>query len=87
MKEEKGFVERRKHRRIKMRGDAFAFLRPPVNKIGQLIDISFSGLSFNYFSKQEASMEANGLDLLADGTICLEDIPYTIINDFITASQ
>lgn len=80
-------VERRAEKRYLMRGDTFAFLHPPVNKIGQLIDISLSGLAFSYFSTSGASMESNGLDLLGDGGIYLEDIPYQTIHDYVLPNE
>ncbi|MCB2183145.1 MAG: hypothetical protein KQH63_14020 [Desulfobulbaceae bacterium] len=79
--------DRRKEKRYLMRGDTFAFLRPPVNKIGQLIDISMTGLAFSYFSTNGASYESNGLDLLGDEGIYLEDIPYRTVSDFILPNE
>jgi hypothetical protein len=46
-----------------------------------------SGLAFCYFSTNGATKDAHGLDLLADEGICLEDIPYTTINDFIHPNE
>ena len=82
-----GIIERRKQERYIMSVDTFAFLRPPVNKIGQLIDISLSGLAFSYFSSNGASLESNGLDILAYKEICLENVPYITVNDFIIPNE
>lgn len=80
-------IERRREKRYILRDGTYAFLRPPANKIGQIIDISMSGLSFCYFSTNGASRDAHGLDLLVDEGLCLEDIPYTTVNDFILPNE
>lgn len=87
MASEQPIIERRGHKRYLVRDGTYAFLRAPANKIGQIIDISLSGLAFCYFSTNGASRDADGLDLLADDGICLEDIPYTTINDFILPTE
>ncbi|MCJ7600662.1 MAG: hypothetical protein MUO63_04060 [Desulfobulbaceae bacterium] len=87
MASEQAKIERRGHKRYLVRDGTYAFLRPPANKIGQIIDISLSGLAFCYFSTNGASRDSNGLDLLADDGICLEDVPYTTINDFILPTE
>ncbi len=63
------------------------FSIPPVNKIGRLIDISLSGLAFNYFSKDGASHVSNRLDLLGGGEIYLEDVSYKTVDDFILPNE
>lgn len=83
MKLESSANERRRHERFKIRDGAYAFLRPPAHKIGQLIDISLSGLAFSYFSPSGTAPESEGLDLLADRQIYLEKIPHTLISDII----
>lgn len=80
-------VERRKQPRYILREGTYAFLRPPANKIGQILDISLSGLAFTYFSTNGASCEPEGLDLLAEGGLCMENIPFETINDFIIPNE
>lgn len=87
MASEQPIIERRQHKRYLVRDGTYAFLRPPANKIGQIIDISLSGLAFCYFSTNGASRDGNGLDLLADEGICLEDLPYTTIHDFVLPNE
>ncbi len=41
-------VEKRKHKRVKMQGKAFAVLQPHYTKMGRIIDISKDGFSFRY---------------------------------------
>lgn len=80
-------VERRKHKRYLTRDGTYAVLRPPANKIGKIIDISLSGMAFTYFSTNGKTMESTGLDLLADEGLCLENIPYTTVNDCIIPNE
>ncbi|MFH1216097.1 MAG: PilZ domain-containing protein [Pseudomonadota bacterium] len=87
MASESADIDRRRHKRYVMCDGTYAFLRPPANKIGQIIDISMSGLAFCYFSTNGASRDAQGLDLLVEEGLCLEDIPYTTVNDFILPNE
>ena len=87
MSTDKAFVERRKHKRYLTRDGTYAVLRPPANKIGKIIDISLSGLAFSYFSTNGAPMECPGLDLLADEGLCMENMPYTLVDDCIIPNE
>jgi hypothetical protein len=69
------------------RDGTYAVLRPPANKIGKIIDISMSGMAFTYFSTNGKTIESPGLDLLADEGLCLENIPYDIVNDCIIPNE
>jgi len=81
------YIERRKQPRYIMREGTYAFLRPPANKIGQILDISLSGLAFSYFSTNGASQEPEGIDLLAEGEGCMEDVPFETVNDFVIPNK
>lgn len=87
MASEKPSIERRMQQRYAVQEGTYAFLRSPANKIGQLIDISLSGLAFSYFSTNGAALEATGLDILADEQICLENVTYTTVNDFVIPNE
>ncbi|MBC8316993.1 MAG: PilZ domain-containing protein [Desulfobulbaceae bacterium] len=87
MSTEKSFVERRKHKRYTTKDGTYAVLRPPANKIGKIIDISLSGMAFTYFSTNGKTIEATGLDLLADEGLCLENIPYLMVDDCIIPNE
>jgi hypothetical protein len=87
MEKEKSYTERRKQKRFVMRDGTYAFLRPPANKLGQIIDISMSGLAFSYFSTNGASLDSTGLDVLADEGIFLENLPIRTVNDFILPNE
>ena len=79
----KAQAERRKHRRFRMQDIAFAVLRDHVSKVGQIMDISMSGLSFQYIvngGSLEASFE---LDiLLANHGLCIEKVRFKKVSDF-----
>lgn len=77
------FVEPRKHKRDLTEVCTYAVLRHPANTIGQIIDISLSGLAFNYLSSNSKPTESNSLDILAGEGLCLENIAYELIDDFI----
>jgi hypothetical protein len=47
--------DRRKCKRFKARNGAFAVLMPAGNKLGQIKNISISGLAFNYVETWEGS--------------------------------
>ncbi|MBC8317840.1 MAG: PilZ domain-containing protein [Desulfobulbaceae bacterium] len=81
--------ERRRHKRFVINTDkiAYAVLRPPVNKIGKVIDISLTGLAFSYFSANGEVLNSSRIDILTDEGLFLEDIPYSIVNDCIISSE
>lgn len=81
------YTEKRKHKRYKMRDGTYALLRTSARKIGQLIDLSLSGLAFTYFSTNGAAPDSDGLDLLAAGNIHLQDIPYQTVSDFVLPNE
>lgn len=76
-------TERRRERRFNLRdGSAYTLLHPPANKIGGLIDISFSGLAFSYFSVDGKKQTPDRIDILSDGDLVLENIPCETVNEF-----
>jgi len=87
MKAKETIVERRRHKRFATQDGTYAVLRSPANKIGKLLDISVSGLAFSYFSTNGGILESAGLDLLADEGLCLENMPYTLINDCVMPNE
>jgi hypothetical protein len=62
---------------------AFAVLRDHVSKVGQIMDISMSGLSFRYIvngGSPDASFE---LDILLVGHgLCIEKVRFKKVSDF-----
>ena len=83
MQKNRSLVERRSHERFQTRENTYAVLHLPANTIGQLIDIGSAGLSFKYFSSQDRFIESSGLDLYTEQGLCLERIPFEIVDDFL----
>jgi hypothetical protein len=81
-------VERRRHKRFKVRDGAFVVLMPPSTKLGQLIDISSGGLAFRYLSMEERSNNLSELDIfLTDNSFYLEEVPVINVSDFQIAGE
>jgi hypothetical protein len=83
MSNTKGQVERRKHRRFKVKG-AFIVLRPYDAKLGTIVDISMDGLTCDYFCAEDPSKESTTLDIFTDGDFRLFGVPCRTISDFET---
>jgi hypothetical protein len=76
-------VERRKHERFRVQGDAFAVLGPRSDILGNIIDISEGGLAFRYVAGPESSAGPCELDILcADRSFHFYKIPFETISDF-----
>jgi hypothetical protein len=78
-------VERRKQSRLQLRGDGVALLRTPSSKstiVGEIMDISVDGVSFQYISGEEPDQEATELSLVsADHSFYLNRLPIKTISD------
>lgn len=75
-------AERRKHRRFRAQEGAFAVLRPQCAKLGQIIDISRTGLAFCYVVTGAKGNHAGEVDIfLAGDGFCLERIPIKTVWD------
>lgn len=85
MSETQSFRERRKEPRFLMQDRTYAVLRQPANKIGKILDISKSGLSFTYLSTNGGLTKPTyGIDLLAeDEGIFVENLPFCSVSDSI----
>ena len=83
MDTQKTFVERRKHKRYRSQICIYTVIRSPENTIGQLIDISLSGLALNYLSANSKPMRSSIFDLLAEEGLYIPNIPYEQIDDFV----
>ncbi len=69
-------VERRKYKRFKVKKGAFAILWPHSKKIGEIIDISRSGLAFCYFADENLPDESIAVDIFwHDHSFHLDNIP------------
>lgn len=83
MKSVKAFVERRKHKRFKAKGGAFAVLSSESNTIGHIKNISQGGLAFQYDARADGLLLADKLDIfLVDDRFYVKQVPVKTIRDF-----
>ena len=88
----KGFVERRKQNRFKVKEGAFVeFYKPPLFKWGKprivktasIIDISIEGLAFQYIDLKMLSFDFYELSVFKSaGEIKINKIPFKAVSDF-----
>ncbi len=86
----KQLIDRREHGRFQVHDGAFVVLRPrspilgqDIDIVGQVMDISRTGLLLRYVATQEPSPESFELDLvLAGNGFRLNGVPFKTISDF-----
>ena len=78
-------VERRRHKRFRTRGDAFAMLRPYASILGEIVDVSREGLAIRYLSGNHATNgegELYALNiLLADHSFYFDSVLCKTVSD------
>ena len=75
-------TERRKHRRFRLRKGAYAAINNGSLKIGQIQNISKSGLAFRYVANGEQTEESYKVDIfVADNDFYLTNIPFKTTSD------
>lgn len=75
-------AERRIQKRFRVQNGSFAALCPRFTVLGQITDISVSGLAFRYVASEERSKESSQLSiLLTDGSFYFDRIPFKAIWD------
>lgn len=75
-------AERRKHRRFRVQGGNLAALSPRFCVVGQIVDISSSGLAFRYVASNARSYECAKLKILKTyGSFSCDRIPFKTIWD------
>ena len=81
--------ERRKHRRFKLNDTAFALLQNGSGVgMGQIADISRSGLSYIYFVGKSPAIKSSKLDILfSDSNYRITQIPFRMITDHPTSNE
>lgn len=74
--------ERRKEERYTVKEGTYALMRQPANKIGQIIDISMSGLAFSYLSitSNDNNKKSAYMDLLAEEGLLVESLPIVPVS-------
>jgi hypothetical protein len=71
---QKNFPERRKNKRFKLKASAFEIMYCSLARIGQVIDISRSGLAIRYVNNGVRSSELTELDIFKS------DFRFNIVN-------
>lgn len=76
-------ADRRQQKRFRAMEGAFAALVNHNSKLGQIKDISISGLSFHYIDDHDHSDEAQELKIiLGDYGLYMDKVPFKKIADF-----
>lgn len=76
------FSERRKEKRFKLKDPAFAIMYYSPTRIGQITDISRSGLAVRYVKNGEGSKELNELDIYkSDFKFRVDNIKVKTVSD------
>lgn len=82
MKNNKDFAERREYKRFEVQEGAFASLRGPISKLGQITDISRGGLAFRYIDTGIRPDKSFHLDIsLTDNGFHLKEVSCKNISD------
>jgi hypothetical protein len=73
-------TDQRKHKRFRVKGGAFVAIKPSETHVGRLVDISMSGLAFDYVIGQELPQPPTELEIFVKGgTFRLNNIPCKAI--------
>ncbi len=71
--------ERRRHKRFMIKDKAFA---ADSTRMGQIVDLSMGGLSFNYPELHKKPKKASAIDIFVrDNGFFLSDLPVTMVSD------
>jgi hypothetical protein len=82
MRNREGFIDRRKHKRFKVKGGAFAVATPDYNKPGQIKDISEGGLAFQFITNDEQTTGWSEIEIFSSvDDFYIKKIPVrTVLN-------
>jgi hypothetical protein len=81
-------VERRVHRRFRVQDANFAVLSPEFCVLGQIVNISRSGLAFRYVASNARSHQYAQMKILkTDGSFSSDRIPFKTIWDCSTPQR
>ena len=84
MKDDQPPIDRRSADRFSVSKSAIALLRPGAIQVGQITEISKSGLVMQYYHEGEPALEATEVDIMLTGTsreIIIEKLPIQIVSD------
>ena len=80
--ERKKSTERRKLKRFQVQDGAFAVVRPEFTRLGQIINISYEGLAFQYAVTANQENGASELDVFLKGDgFYLENMSFETVSD------
>ncbi len=83
-----GQAEKRRFRRLQAPQNAFALLRGPDGRLGQIIDISKGGLAFRYAGNGGQPKRSFQLDIfLANKGFHVEKLSFRTVSDFEVNNQ
>jgi hypothetical protein len=84
MTEDQSPTDRRLSDRFNVSNSAVALLRPGLIQVGQITEISKSGMVMQYYHRGEPSLEATEVDIMLTGSsdeIIIEKLPIQIVSD------
>jgi len=88
MNSNKTEIERRKEKRYKVASGAYAVMGDKPNKLGQINNISSSGLAFKYLANEASSNGARVMDVFVrNDTLHMKDIPIKTVYDVELAKE
>ena len=77
-------AEKRKHPRFKASEGAFAVCLPSYDIVGQIIDVSQSGISFSYIADQTVPENLSELGIMfTKAKFSLRTLPFQSVSDII----
>lgn len=83
MRNKKEFIEKRKHKRFKVTGGAFAVATTDCKKLGQIKDISKGGLAFQFIENDEPVKGSIEIEIFSSaGDFYLKKLPVKTVLDF-----
>ena len=76
-------IERREHRRFRVKNNAFTVINPDPVKLVPILDIGMGGLGFYLDNGAQWLKESSKLEIMvADCSFYLENLPFQIISKF-----
>ena len=83
MRNKEELIERRKHKRFKVKGGAFAVSTPDYKNLGQIKDISKGGLAFQFIENGEQTKGSFEIEIFSTvGDFYLKKLPVRTVLDF-----
>jgi len=83
MRNKEKFIERRKHKRFKVKGGAFAVSTSDCKNLGQIKDISKGGLAFQFIENGEQAKGSIEIEIFSTvGDFYLKKLPVKTVLDF-----